>query len=545
MLTPLRRLVRFSISARSLLAAAVSAVTLASAGAALAAGGSEEPPPVETYLSYTLTVAPPATGSVTTAGINCTSSSSPGSADCTDITTYTCVDGECGTPETKTLSATRTGTGWEPTWTGCTAVNGTGASKTCDVEMSQDRNVSVSWSDAQNPTVSLGTVAAKSGSSGIAVSATASDNDVVQRVEFYVDGGLRLTDSAAPYGGAISTVSYAHGTTHTVTARAFDSSGRTSATSAGQSTLVDRQATVAIAPTLDSEPHLRLAPSLGFTLDSDMTAQCRATLSGTVQPPFSSCASPFVPALTQDGYYMIEVRGTDDVGNTTTASRYFTLDTVQPTAAFTDGPPEGAIVGSSTVTFSFSASDSAPFSVECSLDSGAYGPCTGATSHTLSGVSAGSHALHVRVRDAAGNDRVITRNFAIPQAPGPQPTSTQPTGTQPTVPGAGEADTTPPLVKLAGKSQKLKSRALVFSISSNEGGIAAAKAAFGKVALATLSQTVTAGTTKLKLKLSTKAQKALAKALKRKKSVSIKLTVTVRDLAGNARVVSGTIKLGR
>ena len=101
-------------------------------------------------------------------------------------------------------------------------------------------------------------------------------------------------------------------------------------------------------------------------------------------------------------------------------------------------------------------------------------------------------------------------------------------------------------MKLSAKAkQKLKSKAIVLSLSSNEGGVAGAKAMFGKSSVAKLSKTVSAGSSKLTLKLSKKAQKALAKALKRKKTVSIKLAVSVSDLAGNAKPVTKTIKLSR
>jgi hypothetical protein len=212
------------------------------------------------------------------------------------------------------------------------------------------------------------------------------------------------------------------------------------------------------------------------------------------------------------------------------------------------------VAGTPSVTFTFSSSDASPFGVQCSVDSGAYGACTSATTETLSSLSAGSHTLDVRSTDAAGNARTVRRNFGV-SAPANTGSNDGTNGTNGTNGSNGSngssgntqaADTSAPLVKLSAKAkQKLKSKAIVLSLNSNEGGIAGAKAMFGKSAVSTLSKTVAAGNTKLTLKLSKKVQKALAKALKRKKTVSIKILVTVRDLAGNGRPVTKSVTLGR
>jgi hypothetical protein len=78
-----------------------------------------------------------------------------------------------------------------------------------------------SGGDTTLPTVS----ASESGSSGsITLSATASDNVGVSRVEFYVDGALKATDSSAPYGAALDSTTLADGT-HALVAKAYDAAG--------------------------------------------------------------------------------------------------------------------------------------------------------------------------------------------------------------------------------------------------------------------------------------------------------------------------------
>jgi hypothetical protein len=506
-------------------------------------GGGGGGGPVITHPSYTLTTTPPSQGTITGTGINC-------GADCWDQVTYTCSDGVCPAPAVRTLSASGGPAGFAPSWSGCTALHGIGAATTCDVTMDQDRSVSLTWADITDPTVTLGAVAAKSGSA-IAVSATAGDNAGLSKVEFYLDGSPALTvNGAGPsFSGSISTSSLADGSSHTVTAQATDTSNRQSALSAGQSTVIDKNISLALGSAPAQDAYVQSA-SLPFTLDSDSTAQCRAYATGGVAPGFTSCSTPFAPALATDGAYTFDVKASDGA-NTITQSRSFTLDRIQPALGFTDGPPEGSVVGTPTVTFTFSSSDASPFGVQCSVDSGAYGACTSATTETLSGMSATSHTLDVRSTDAAGNARTVRRNFgvSVPANTGSNDGANGTNGSNGSNGSNGNtqaADTSAPLVKLSAKAkQKLKSKAIVLSLNSNEGGIAGAKAMFGKSAVSTLSKTVAAGNTKLTLKLSKKVQKALAKALKRKKTVSIKILVTVRDLAGNGRPVTKSVTLGR
>ena len=78
-----------------------------------------------------------------------------------------------------------------------------------------------SGGDTTPPTVS----ASESGSSGsITLNATASDNVGVSRVEFYVDGALKATDSSAPYGATLDSTTLADGT-HALVAKAYDAAG--------------------------------------------------------------------------------------------------------------------------------------------------------------------------------------------------------------------------------------------------------------------------------------------------------------------------------
>jgi hypothetical protein len=72
--------------------------------------------------------------------------------------------------------------------------------------------------DTTPPTVS----ASEAGSSGtITLSATASDNVGVSKVEFYVDGTLKATDTTSPYSATLDSTTLANGS-HSLVAKAYD-----------------------------------------------------------------------------------------------------------------------------------------------------------------------------------------------------------------------------------------------------------------------------------------------------------------------------------
>jgi hypothetical protein len=88
-------------------------------------------------------------------------------------------------------------------------------------------SISNAAGDTTAPTVS----ASESGTSGtITLSSTASDNVGVTKVEFYVDGVLKGSDTTSPYSMTLDSTTLANGS-HALTAKAFDAAGN-SATSA-------------------------------------------------------------------------------------------------------------------------------------------------------------------------------------------------------------------------------------------------------------------------------------------------------------------------
>ena len=59
----------------------------------------------------------------------------------------------------------------------------------------------------------------------ITVSGDAQDNEAVTKVEFYIDGQLKATDTSRPYNYSWNTAAYADGQLHSVYLKAYDAAG--------------------------------------------------------------------------------------------------------------------------------------------------------------------------------------------------------------------------------------------------------------------------------------------------------------------------------
>ena len=80
-------------------------------------------------------------------------------------------------------------------------------------------------SDTTAPTTSITSPTAGSTVSGtVTITASASDNVGVSKVEIYVDGALRVTDTASPYTWSWNTTTFAN-SSHTIVSKAYDAAG--------------------------------------------------------------------------------------------------------------------------------------------------------------------------------------------------------------------------------------------------------------------------------------------------------------------------------
>ncbi len=180
--------------------------------------------------------------------------------------------------------------------------------------------------DTTPPTTS----AAESGSSGtITLSATASDNVGVTRVEFYVDGVLKGTDTTSPYGMTLNSTTLANGS-HTVATKAYDAAGNIGTSSAVSFSVSNGSGGDTTPPTLSASES---GSSGTITLSSTATDNIGVTkveffvdnlLKGT------DTTSPYSMALDSttlaNGSHTLIAKGYDAAGNVgTSAGAGFTV----------------------------------------------------------------------------------------------------------------------------------------------------------------------------------------------------------------------------
>jgi hypothetical protein len=115
-------------------------------------------------------------------------------------------------------------------------------------------NCGGSSGDTTAPTTSITAPTAGATVSGTAVtvSASASDNVGVSKVEFYVDGALVATDTTSPYSISWNSTGVANGS-HTLTSKAYDAAGNVG-TSAGVSVTVSNSGSCATGSQLLGNP---------------------------------------------------------------------------------------------------------------------------------------------------------------------------------------------------------------------------------------------------------------------------------------------------
>jgi chitinase len=179
------------------------------------------------------------------------------------------------------------------------------------------------FNDTTAPLVAIGALPVGGSLGGtVAVTASASDNVAVARVEFYLNGVLQATSTGAPYAFKLNTVAIANGT-YALSAKAYDAAGN-----------VGQSAPVALTVFND-----RVAPLLSINAVSSPVAVTSLTISGQVSDndavakvtvqvgsgaaaaaAFSGAGWSFPLKNLASGSNLITVRATDRSGNSSTAT---------------------------------------------------------------------------------------------------------------------------------------------------------------------------------------------------------------------------------
>src|SRR5215211_2465918 len=249
-----------------------------------------------------------------------------------------------------------------------------------------------------NTTIDSGPSATVSSTSASA-SFTFSSTEANSTFECSLDGGAFAPCSSPKTFDNLSDGS------HTFQVKATDAAGNTDATPASRSWTVD---TTAPETTIDSGPsgtiNVADATFAFSSSEAGSTFECR--LDGAA---YSACASPKSFTGLANGSHTFDVRAMDGAGNVdaTPASRTFTVDvpsppqdTTPPDTTIDSGPSATVSSTSASASFTFSSTE-ANSTFECSLDGGAFAPCS--SPKTFDNLSDGSHTFQVKATDAAGN----------------------------------------------------------------------------------------------------------------------------------------------
>jgi hypothetical protein len=272
--------------------------------------------------------------------------------------------------------------------------------------------------DTTPPSIAIGSPANNTTlSTTTTVTATASDNVGVSKVEFYVNGTLQSTDSTTPYSFSWNTTAVAYGT-YTLTAKAYDAANNVATSSA---------VTVNVSnPVIDTTPPTVAitSPASGTTVSGTVTVAASATdnvavskvefyVNGTLK--VTDTASPYAyswdTVSATNGSFTLTAKAYDAAGNvgqsstvTVTINNPVT-DTTPPITSITS-PTIGATV-SGTVSVATSTADNvAVTKVEFYVNGALFATDTTAPfgfSWDTTATADGAYDLTIKAYDAAGN----------------------------------------------------------------------------------------------------------------------------------------------
>ncbi|HEU5101196.1 MAG TPA: Ig-like domain-containing protein, partial [Roseiflexaceae bacterium] len=238
-------------------------------------------------------------------------------------------------------------------------------------------------------------------SGSVTLSADASDNVAVARVDFIVGGEVTGSDTTAPYSISWNSASVVDGSA-TIIAQAVDTANLAT-TSAGRTVTVDNTTPDT---TIDSGPTGTVtSTSADFTFSANEAGSTFAcSLDGAA---FSACSSPTSYSGLVDGGHTFQVRATDAAGNTdaSPASQTWTVSTGSSgTTLFSDGFESGDFSPWSLVKTGGDGSATVQNSI---VKTGSF------AAHLSATTSTGSYAYIRQALDTAQTDVTVTGDFQL------------------------------------------------------------------------------------------------------------------------------------
>jgi hypothetical protein len=289
--------------------------------------------------------------------------------------------------------------------------------------------------DSTPPTVSITSPANNATVSGsVTVNANASDNVGVSKVEFYVDGTLKNTDTSAPYASTAIDTTTLSNALHTLSAKAYDALNNSATTSIGV-TVQNGDTTPPSAPTnLHTNSVLFNQVVIAWTASTDNVGVSKyfivrnGTTIGQENAPNVPFADTTVTAATTYSYQVI---AQDAAGNNSAASTALVVTTPTPTDTTPPSAPSnlvGTAASTSQINLTWTAStdnvgvtgyqifrnNTMITTVPGSNNS--FGD-TGLTVNT-------SYSYFVKAVDAANNVSAASNTVNVSTSPNPTPTPT-------------------------------------------------------------------------------------------------------------------------
>lgn len=237
----------------------------------------------------------------------------------------------------------------------------------------------------------------------VAVSWSGSDNIGIDHYEIRVDGG-----DWQDVGTATTTTFQLQDGQHSVEVKALDRAGN--------------EARASIVFTVDTTPPVVqvLSPAPGSYVNTSLVTVTWQAEEANLDHFEVSVdggdwqdvgTSTTYTATLMEGSHSISVKAVDKAGNEGTATTAFVVDTTPPILSISS-PENGAYLGTSTVSISWSCDENHLDHFEISVDEGAWQVLGTATSTTLS-LGDGSHTVAVRAVDLAGNTATATVSFVV------------------------------------------------------------------------------------------------------------------------------------
>ena len=274
-------------------------------------------------------------------------------------------------------------------------------------------------SDTTSPTVSI--TAPSSGSSvngTVAITASASDNVGVSKVEFYVNSVLQAADTSSPYTFSWNTVSLVNGS-YTLLAKAYDAANNIG-TSSSVTVTVNNDKTAPIVSLTTPSSGATVSGTVAVTASaSDNVGVSRVEfyVNSVLQATVTSAPYTFSwnTASLVNGSYTLLAKAYDAANNIGTSSSVTVTvnnDKTAPTVSLT-APSSGATV-SGTVAVAASASDNVGVSkVEFYVNSILQASDTNSPytfTWNTSSLTNGTYTLLAKAYDASGNVGTSTSN---------------------------------------------------------------------------------------------------------------------------------------